>query len=243
MESSAQALLITTILKKDVLIPGSRQTAENKRKSLHRDSAVKELVKMIGDGTAGIPTLFDGRYDCNSLHSPWWRDRSKSGGQVFEQVIHTYDLAMHFLGEPDTVSALLSNICHTDVPGYTIEDTGASIIKFRTGALASISSSNCAVPLEWNNTFTVICSNVTANFTDPNNAEFIFTGDKEAGRKKIVAKYDLYFEELKTFFDAVRGLDANICTVEEGLKSLCLADCVVKSSETGGQPVKYHFDM
>jgi predicted dehydrogenase len=32
------------------------------------------------------------RYFCNHLHSSWWREREKSGGQLIEQVIHMVDL-------------------------------------------------------------------------------------------------------------------------------------------------------
>ena len=32
-----------------------------------------------------------------------WRERAKSGGQIVEQIIHTYDVIRYFLGEPETV--------------------------------------------------------------------------------------------------------------------------------------------
>ena len=47
-----------------------------------------------------------GRYACNSLHSWWWRDRAKSGGQLVEQVIHILDMARYFLGEPEQVFSM-----------------------------------------------------------------------------------------------------------------------------------------
>ncbi len=201
-------------------------------------TAVKKLMKMIHDGTAGVATLFDGRYDCNHLHSEWWRDKSKSGGQVIEQVIHLYDMAMYFLGAPEAVSAHISNMCHNNVEGYTVEDTSASVIRFKTGALATIAASNCAIPMEWNNKFVVIFKNVTVIFETPNKAEFIYTNSEEVTREYFEESVDMYFEEDKDFIEAVRGNDNNCCEISQGYISLCLVNGVIESSNAGGQPIK-----
>ncbi|MCX7841654.1 MAG: Gfo/Idh/MocA family oxidoreductase [Clostridia bacterium] len=200
-------------------------------------SAVQELKKLIEQGTAGIPVLYDGRYDCNSLHSPWWRDRKKSGGQVLEQAIHAYDMAMYFLGTPERASGFLSNLCHQDVPGYTVEDTSSSVVRFTSGALATVAATNCAVPFEWNNRFTVVCRNVTVHFDTPNRAEFIFTDGPEVRRSFIDDSIDLYLEETREFIATVRGQQPERCTIVDGLNSLYLVDAVIKSSEEMGKPV------
>ncbi len=200
--------------------------------------AVKKLKNLIDSGIAGIPVLFDGRYECNSLHSSWWRDYTKSGGQVFEQVIHLYDLSMYFLNEPESICGFTTNLCHKDVPDYTVEDNSVSIIKFRTGGLGNIAATNCAVPMEWNAIFTVVCQNITAYFRDANNAEFIYTSKDPVERESVTSSIDMYFEEVKAFIQAVRGDGPALCTIEEGYKSLCMVDAVVKSSEQGGKVVK-----
>ena len=61
--------------------------------------AVRWLKQTMQDAGAKRGFL-TARYFCNSLHSEWWRDRSKSGGQVVEQIIHLFDLARFLLGEP-----------------------------------------------------------------------------------------------------------------------------------------------
>lgn len=202
-------------------------------------TAVQELKRMIEDGSAGVPTLFDGRYDCNSLHGPWWRDRSRSGGQVFEQAIHTYDLAMHFCGTPARVSGITANLAHRDVPDYTVEDTSAAIIRFESGAVASICASNCAVPNEWNSSFTVICSKVTAYFASENRAEFVFTAGPVPERRLFEAKTDVYRDENKAFIAALRGEGPERCPIGEGLASLRLVERVVQSSEQDGAMLRY----
>lgn len=124
--------------------------------------AVGMLDKLIEDGTAGQPMMFQADYSCNSLHSPWWRDRSKSGGQLFEQAIHLYDLALHFLGKPAGVSCVTNNLGHDQDPLYTIEDTSSAIVRFESGSLASVSASNCGIPGRWDHRFKLICKNAVA---------------------------------------------------------------------------------
>lgn len=201
--------------------------------------AVKELKRLIDNGKAGIPTLLSGRYECNSLHSPWWIDKKKSGGQIFEQIIHTYDMAIYMLGEPELASGFANNLCHKEVAEYSIEDTSTASVRFKTGALANISGSNCSVPMEWNNPFTIVCQNLTAFFSNPNKAEFVFNHGENCVRSIVEGESDMYMEETNAFIAAVRGEAENICTIEDGYKSLRLVEAVVKSAENNGDPVKY----
>jgi predicted dehydrogenase len=195
---------------------------------------VAKLKALIDSGEAGKPTLFDARYACNSLHGKsWWMDRTQSGGQVFEQVIHVYDMAMYLLGEPATVAGFLENLCHREVPGYTVEDTSISAIRFRSGALANISASNCAVPGEWNSSFTVVCEKLTAHFQGDDSAEFIYTDQTPPRKELMQTRGDPHFAEIVAFVQAVRGLAPNTCTIEDGFNSLRLVEAVVQSSEEG----------
>lgn len=200
--------------------------------------AVRRLKELIDNGKAGIPTLFDARYSCNSLHGAWWKDRRKSGGQVFEQVIHLYDLALHLLGKPRAASGFAANLCHRNIRGYTVEDTSASAVRFASGALANISASNCAVPMEWNNPFTVVCENLTATFTDEGNAEFVFTNGGETKRRHVRGSTDPYLAETKAFVAAVQGKGPRVATIEEGALGVRLVDSVLRSSRAGGAVIK-----
>lgn len=192
--------------------------------------AARELKKLIETGVAGKPTLFDARYECNSLHSEWWRQKSMSGGQVFEQVIHLYDLAVSYLGEPEAVSGYIANLAHTDVADYDVEDTSVSLLKFKNGGLASITGTNCAIPWNWKEPFTVVCENVTAKFSDTNNAVFYFTKEDPVREVEIKADDDRYYAETEAFLSAVWGLAHDeIIPINVGLKSLKMVDAVCKS--------------
>jgi predicted dehydrogenase len=199
--------------------------------------AVKKLKKMIDDGSAGCPTLFQARYFCNALHSPWWRDVEQSGGQVLEQVIHTYDAALHLFGDVKTVSGLAENLCHTDVDGYTVEDTSAALLRFANGALGSIVGSNCAVPMEWTSEWRVVCENVTVLFKSPNEAEFVRTKGGKAKRVAHAKEADIYLEETRNFLAAVRGTQTAMSPVRDGLKGVKVTSAVLRSAAQGGKPV------
>jgi len=193
--------------------------------------AARELKQLIETGVAGKPTLFDARYECNSLHSDWWRQKSMSGGQVFEQIIHLYDLAISYLGEPDAVSGYIANLAHTHVADYNVEDTSISLLKFKDGGLASISGTNCAIPWNWKEPFTVVCENVTAKFSDTNNAIFYFTKEEPVREVEIKADDDRYFAETEAFLSAVWGISCDdTVPISTGLKSLKMVDAVCKSN-------------
>ncbi len=200
--------------------------------------AVRALKRMIDDGTAGMPTLFDGRYECNALHASWWRDRARSGGQVFEQVIHLYDLALYLLGTPRIVAGFTTNLCHRKVHGYTAEDTSVGMIRFASGALGTIAGTNCAVPQQWNATFTVVCEKLTAHFRNHNDATIIFTAGKRRRQIEVAADVDAYVEEDKAFVDSVLTRGPGTATIDEGLCGLRMVAGVVASSRRGGAPVR-----
>ena len=199
-------------------------------------AAVQRLRAAIGDGSAGRVTLFQAAYRCNSLHGPWWRDRTKSGGQVLEQVIHLYDLARFLCGEAAQAWGLQANLCHAAVEGYTVEDTSVGGLRFAGGALASITGSNCAVPMEWSNPFSVVCERLTATFADANHAEFTWTAGTAVRRETIANEVDLYAAETGEFLDAIRNGGRTTTPAEEGARSVALVEAVCASAAAGGIP-------
>ena len=192
--------------------------------------AVSKLKGMIDSGEAGAITLMDARYECNSLHTPWWKIKEKSGGQILEQIIHLYDLGLFFAGQPKTAVGFIANLCHADVEGYTVEDTSSGIITFENGAIASISGTNCAVPMQWNALLTIVCKNVTVHFKDPNNAEFIYTSGPEVVVEAVSSGNNLYLEEITAFVDLISGKNVKVATIADGLTGLKMVDSVTKSN-------------
>lgn len=200
-------------------------------------SAVTKLKELIDIGLAGRPTLYTANYECNSLHSPWWKDVTKCGGQVFEQVIHLYDMGLFLMGNAKEVNGYVANLCHQNVPGYTVEDTSISNILFENGALGSISGSNCAVKNQWNGKFRVVCEYMVADFTDQNHAIFTFTEDEEARIEVIDEDIDVGYLEDVYFMDVIRGQKPPFATLEDGYQGIKMVSGVVESSQNKGKTV------
>ena len=200
--------------------------------------AVRRLRDLMKSGAAGKPSLFSANYECNSLHLDWWRDKSKSGGQIFEQIIHLYDMAYYVMGEPDIVTGFIANICHQDVPGYTVEDTSAVSIRFKNGTLGSITGSNNAIPGRWAGIIKIIFENMVVEFYDHNNGRIVYT--KEGNRvEEIHSDTDTALqEEDRYFLDVIHGTRTPFATIEDGLVDLKIVSGACTASENGGYPVR-----
>lgn len=85
----------------------------------------------------------------------WWREQSYydsaawrgtkafDGGVTMNQAIHTVDLLVWLLGEPDEVFAFTGCLAHE---GIEVEDTSVAAIRFRSGALAVLHATTAAYP-------------------------------------------------------------------------------------------------
>lgn len=195
--------------------------------------AVETVAEMLQSGAAGPPGLFIGRYLCNSLHSPWWRDRAKSGGQIVEQIIHTFDLARYLLGEPATVFSRMRNQFHQDVDGYTAEDVSGTVVTFANGAIATISATNGAIPGQWISQAELVTDHLTVSFTDSNNATLHHTNLSWPRTTTIASQKDLFLAETRDLLTAIRTGGRTRTPISEGARSLQLVLAARESAETG----------
>ncbi|MBO3801864.1 MAG: Gfo/Idh/MocA family oxidoreductase [Thermoproteota archaeon] len=194
-------------------------------------SAVEYFKNLESKDETGNLVLFIGRYFCNSLHSPWWREKAKSGGQVVEQIIHLYDLSRYLMGEPKSTFSKMNNILHKNVENYTIEDVSASVIKFKNGSLATIAATNCAIPNKWIFDFHVVSKNYTSYFLSPNVVSITKTDIPWENSIEIKSDRDLYEAETLDLISAIKENKSTRTPMIEGARSLSLVLSVVKSAE------------
>lgn len=195
--------------------------------------SVRAFKKMADAGELGRPTLFTGRFWCNMEGPAWWRDKAKSGGQLFEQCIHLYDLATHLFGAPATASGLMANLCHAGTPGYTIDDTSAGLILFQNGAMATVTSSNCALKDRYIGDFRVVFEKGLLDYAT--------TGDwrvkdeavlhREGEMTRFVEDGDPHFEATADFINAIRHAGATVTPARHGLDSLRLVTEVMAAAQ------------
>jgi UDP-N-acetyl-2-amino-2-deoxyglucuronate dehydrogenase len=87
---------------------------------------------------------------------PWWRGQDyydsagwrgtlalDGGGALMNQGVHTLDLLLHFLGRPLSVFAYTDRLAHT---GIEVEDVLAAVLRFESGALATLHATTAAFP-------------------------------------------------------------------------------------------------
>jgi predicted dehydrogenase len=197
--------------------------------------AIQHLKGMIDSSEAGPVGLMSARYFCNSLHSPWWRRRDFSGGQLVEQVIHMLDLMRFLMGDAITVYSRQENIFHQDVEDYTVEDVSATIFSFPRGGLGVIYATNGAIPNHWINDYRIVSRNLTVEFTDANHATFHYTAEHDRQPEVIASDRDFYISEMQDFLTAIRTGGQTRTPLREGAKSLDLALAATRSAQIGGE--------
>ena len=189
---------------------------------------LKNYLQQRPPGERGFMTA---RYACNSLHSWWWREKAKSGGQLVEQVIHIIDLTRFFLGEPIKVYSMQDNLFHRSDVEYTSEDTSATVIRFDSGGMATISATNGAIPNRWDYDWRFFTGDLTADFADANHAIFHHTTEKDLPETTITAEDDLYLAETLDLLAAIRENRDPAVPIEEGVLSLKLALAAAQAAE------------
>ncbi len=195
--------------------------------------AVEKIKTLYEKGEIGQPGLMVARYYCNSLHAPWWRDKSKSGGQVVEQIIHLYDLTRYLLGEPSSVFCRMNNLFHREVENYTSEDLSGAVITYEGGAIATISGSNAAIPGRWMSQADVIFGGLTVFLNDPNHATFYYTAQEGIPSEEVQGTRNLFEAETLDLLNAIRENRPTRTPIQEGWKTLRLVLAARESAETG----------
>jgi predicted dehydrogenase len=194
-------------------------------------AAIERLKELIGSGETGPVGLMSARYFCNSLHAPWWRDRSKSGGQLVEQIIHMVDLMRYLMGEAVSVYSRQENLFHRDVPDYTVEDVSATVFGFPNGGMGVIYATNGAIPGKWINDYRLVSQKLTAEFSNANNALLHFTAETPVRTETIASERNIHLAELKDLLTAIRTDGQTRTSMREGAKSLDMALAATRSAQ------------
>jgi predicted dehydrogenase len=195
-------------------------------------AAIERLKELITSGEAGPPGLMSARYFCNALHAPWWRDRSKSGGQLVEQIIHMADLMRYLMGEAVSAYSRQENFFHRDMADYTVEDVSATVFGFQGDGIGVIYATNGAIPGKWINDYRLVSQKLTAEFTSANNAVFHFTAETPVRTEIISSDRNVHLAELQDLLAAIRTGGETRTPLREGAKSLDMVLAATQSAET-----------
>ncbi len=197
--------------------------------------SIQKLYAMIADGTAGKPTIFQGRFWCNiGEGSAWWCKKAKSGGQILEQTVHIYDLVLSLFGDVKNATGAMSNITYKDNPNYEVEDTAAGLITFENGAIATVTGSNSSVPIHFFGDFQIGFENVSLEYKSSGqhwvkaDEATLYYGDDKV--ETFIEDEDVYLLETQDFINAIKnGKQAQI-PAKDGLKSIKVIEDIVASA-------------
>jgi len=178
-----------------------------------------------------------------------WR-RQKGGGPVFLNLIHDVDLFRYLLGEITSVQAQESNA----VRGNAVEETAVILLRFASGALGSVTVSDC-IPAPWSWELT---TGENPSFPQQSEACYQIGGTlgsltipqlelwsypAKRGWLEPLARERLSFTaedplkaQIRHFCDVIRGLASPMVSGREGLQTLKVVEAI-KQAALSGQPV------
>jgi predicted dehydrogenase len=201
---------------------------------------------LVESGEAGRGTLFTGRFYTNFRGPEWWADGSRSGGQVHEQVIHIYDLALHLFGPATAASGFVANLVHDNDPTYTVEDTSLGTVRFAGGAVASIAGSNAAVPTRFVPDFRAVYERASLEYRSTGDwrvkdtaTVFTHAGPMagEFAAEEFTETEDPYLLQMERFLQVLRGDADEFAPAREGLDGIRIVAAVKESAKQNGMPV------
>ncbi|WP_145137350.1 Gfo/Idh/MocA family protein [Roseomonas gilardii] len=175
-----------------------------------------------------------------------WR-REPGGGPVLINLVHDIDALRFLCGEIETVQAVTGNTAR----GFPVEDTAAVILRFRSGALCTMTLSD-AVPSPWcwdqtageNPTFPPHEANAyrlcgtEASLEMPRLALWRYPGqrgwDQKLEREALeVEARDPLVEQMHHFLRVIRREEAPLVSGRDGAATLAATLAVPRSAATG----------
>jgi len=175
-----------------------------------------------------------------------WR-REKGAGPVLLNFIHDIDLLRYLCGEVESVQAQQSNA----VRGHPVEETTAILLKFRNGALGTVTVSDTVVaPWSWEQTTgenpayphtdqtCYFIGGTHGSLTVPR-LEIWSNKDKRGWWEPFVTEritapdQDPLRLQVEHFCRVIRGAEAPLVPGREGLQTLKVVDAVQRAAESG----------
>ncbi len=227
LSSDAAKPIVDAIEKNDVISQVGHQ--------FRFKQSVQKLYAMIADGTAGKPTIFQGRFWCKIGNAEgWWAKKNKSGGQILEQTIHLYDLALSLFGDVKTATGVMNNITRKDEDWYEVEDTAAGLLTFNNGAVATITGRKSSIPVHFFADFQIGFENVSLEYKSTGQAwvapdqATLYYGDNKV--ETFVEDEDTYFLADRSFIDAIKNGTKTSIPARDGLKSIEVVEDIIASA-------------
>jgi len=195
--------------------------------------AYTALKRTLDSGELGkVRSAFFRRRCAAPAWSQWLKQSDKSGGGVFDLLIHDVDIANHLFGMPKSVTAT----------GY--EDLGAGI-DMLTAQLHYENIPSVTITGGWHHPksypfsmeYTVSADGGTVDYSTDNRPPTLYNA---AGESAAIALDDAdgYAAEIQYFADCVNnGRQPELCMPRDSAMSVHIALCMNQSRAAGGAPI------
>jgi len=197
--------------------------------------------KVILQGKLGRPVLWRHCSASGGPARPWFLDREKGGGPLFDGAVHDYDFLRSVFGDAKRVIASMK----TYKSDSTALDTGTAIVQFKSGDEAMLCWSwGLPKGAHGENLIDILGPKGALRFSaspdkfppgkDP--ARYGgFTISGRNGKERVVTypKESMFVAEVEHFASCVENDEQPLVTGEDGLKATQIAVAVMKSSDTG----------
>jgi predicted dehydrogenase len=163
--------------------------------------------------------------------SPWWRVRSRSGGQVVEQAIHIFDTSRYLLGEVEQVWASYALRANQDEPGFAQDDVYTVNLRFRSGVVANYHVC-CILHRRYRVGLEILCKERVYRLTEKE----VEIDDAE-GVRAVAIENDPGLDENVAFLDAIERGTPVVSDYADALRTQRVVMAANHSAETG-EPVR-----
>lgn len=219
---------------------------------------VRRIADAIADGKIGTPILGSvnvlGWRDMAYYRSDHWRGtwKGEGGGVLVNQSVHQLDILLWYMGEIDSLYGMWDTLNH---PELEVDDTAVAVIRFKNGALGTISVSNSQNPALFGNVRVHGSNGASVGVQTDGGAMFIagmssiteppvndmWTVPGEENMLDVYKQQDsdffnsvdssIYFhqEQLQDFLDAIADNRKPLVTLEDGRRTVELFTAIYRS--------------
>lgn len=198
--------------------------------------AYQALRGYLQDGTVGPVRSAMFRRRCSVPGwGPWEMDSSKSGGGVFDLLIHDVDMCLHLFGSPESVSAT----GHEDM-AHGIDNILAQLHYPGIGFVAVTGGWHHTGAYPFSMEFTVVGDGGVVEYSSAGRPPALYRASGES-ETPALADRDFYQAEIEYFLECCRTGSAPVrCMPEESARSVELALLILESRRRGGERLAFN---
>jgi predicted dehydrogenase len=210
---------------------------------------LRRAREMVQAGVLGRPvsaTVMATWLKPDSYFDMEWR-RKAGGGPVLINMIHDIDLLRFLLGEVVSVQAQSSS----GVRGFEVEDTASALLRFESGVLATLITSDAATaPWNWDlaageashyakqDVDSIFITGTDGSLTLPQLQVFRFRERRGwheplTQERTPLHRADPYVEQLRHLRAVAEGREAPVCSARDGLRTLEATLAVHEAAASG----------